>query len=191
MSGFIRTTLIIVMTTLCPACDSADSTGVDAAPSPEATRTSSDIASVPSIAGEWAFSERIWVLQPSELNGLIGAPPVERPMTQMVCHAEGGIELVQQGASFEGTATQSVICSVDGVEFVPPAFAFNPEFTISNGRIRGRSIYFETGHTLNVCDNRGSVRIRGGTIQSMGAIGNCPVIFDPGEHHSSWTMWRR
>jgi hypothetical protein len=144
----------------------------------------------PDIGGAWLFHERIWVLQPSELNALIGAPTVDEPMTQVICEAEGTIELEQVGTDFQGTATQNVICSVGGVAFVPPEFAFNPEFTINAGWLYGNSIHFETGHTLNVCDNRGSVKVRDGTAVLFRAEGDCPVPFHPGEHHSSWTVWR-
>jgi hypothetical protein len=145
---------------------------------------------VPGITGEWIFSERIWALQPSELNALIGAHPVDRPMTQVVCHAHGTMSLQQDGPTFEGTATQAVVCNVDGVDFVPPDFAFNPEFAVFNGRIRGHSIQFETGHTLNVCINRGSAVVADGLVESMRIVSSCPVPFHPGEAHSSWSIER-
>lgn len=159
---------------------------------PTATKAAecSGAAPVPDIGGSWVFEEKIWVLQPSQLNEVIGAPPSDQPMTQVECEAVGTIEIEQQSCELQGTATQSVVCTVDGVEFVPPDFAFNPEFNINTGRLRGRSIYFETGHTLNICDNRGSVRVLGGVAERIEAVGDCPVPFDPGEQHSFWTMWR-
>ena len=147
-------------------------------------------APIADLSGLWVFHERVWVLQPSELNSVIGAPPATTPMTQVVCESVGTIEFAQQGAELTGTATQSVVCSVDGVEFVPPDFAFNPVFEINRGWIKGRSIYFETGHTLNICNNRGSIRIHDGIAERIDAVGDCPVSFHPGEHHAFWTIWR-
>ncbi len=154
------------------------------------TAAQNGAASLPDVSGLWVFHERVWVLQPSELNPVIGAPPATTPMTQVVCDSVGSIEFAQQGAELTGTATQSVVCEVDGVEFVPPDFAFNPVFEINGGWINGRSIYFETGHTANVCDNRGSIRIHDGIAERIDAVGDCPVPFHPGEQHAFWTIWR-
>ena len=145
---------------------------------------------VPFIGGSWEFEETVWVLQPSELNPVIGAPPSETPMTQVVCESTGTFEIDQDGATFDGTATQSVVCHVDGVAFVPPEFAFNPDFTIDQGILRGRSIWFETGHSLNICDNRGSIRVEEGVAVEIKAVGDCPVPFSPGEQHARWTLRR-
>lgn len=159
-------------------------------PAPTTAAECDGAAPVPDIGGSWVFEETIWVLQPSQLNEVIGAPPSDRPMTQVECDAVGTVEIDQQGCEIQGTATQSVVCRVDGVEFVPPDFAFNPEFDINSGWLHGRSIYFETGHTLNICNNRGSVRVLGGVAERIEAVGDCPVSFHPGEYHSFWTMRR-
>lgn len=145
---------------------------------------------IPHVGGEWVFSETISVLQPSELNAIIGGPEVEAPMTRVNCVAEGTMTLEQSGAAFEGTATQSVICRIGDVSFVPPEFAFNPEFFILNGRIHGHAIHFDTGHSLNTCPQRGSIRVDGNTAVALSAFGKCEVPFHPGVHNSWWTIRR-
>ena len=189
-----RTTFLAALAiTTAGACKSADPAG----PADPATRPGDPVVAamqaapaVPNIAGEWIFRERIWTLQPSELNAVIGAPAVDRPMTQVVCHALGTLSLEQAGPTFQGTATQAVVCNVDGIEFVPPDFAFNPVFEVFNGQIRGHSIQFETGHTLNVCINRGSGAVVNGDFETMRIVSSCPVPFHPGEAHSRWSIQR-
>jgi hypothetical protein len=211
---FIRSSPLVLAAALIVGC--AERANNPAAPSPviantgitsESAQTEDTIltkfagsGNLPDLQGIWAFRERIWVLQPSALNPIIGAPTVDRPMTQVVCEAEGTLDLEQEGARFWGTATQSVVCQVAGVHFVPPAFAFNPEFAVRNGRIHGHSVYFETGHIIgdgdvvptqgSDCANRGSIRIRGEAVEALRTIGSCPVPFDPGEQHSSWEIRR-
>lgn len=189
MPTFTRLLIAGLAAGVLAACSPSDPTGVGGIALDDASLHRTP-GSVPDISGSWVFEERIWVLQPSALNPVIGAPLVDRPMTQVVCDAEGTIEIVQDGATFHGTATQAVLCRVDGVEFVPPAFAFNPVFDIVSGEIRGRSVHFETGHTFNVCPNRGGVGVHAGVAARIDAVGDCPVPFDPGEHHSRWSIRR-
>ena len=185
-------TMLLAVLTAAPSAACTHAEPVGPATQTDETRLAMMQAAppAPDIAGEWIYSERIWVLQPSELNDLIGAPQVDKPMTQVVCRARGAMSIEQDGSTFEGTATQEVICSVDGVAFVPPEFAFNPEFTVFNGSVHGRSIRFETGHTLNVCVNRGSAEVIAGVVESMNIVGSCPLPFHPGEGHSSWSIVR-
>lgn len=192
MYGIRKPALVSTAMLLVLACSGADPIATDVEPPAAATDPAPTPAAraVPDVSGSWTFHERIVVLQPSELNGVIGAPAREEPMTKVVCQSEGTMELDQDGAAFEGTATQSVVCRVGDVSFVPPEFAFNPEFTLFDGRIRGHAVHFRTGHTLNVCKNRGSVRVQGGVVSEIRAVGDCPVPFDPGEHHSMWYLKR-
>lgn len=189
MSQLTRLFFAGLVATALAACSPRTPTGIEGVATGDPSLKAAHGA-VPDISGSWVFEERIRVLQPSSLNPVIGAPIVNTPMTQVVCDAEGTIEIVQQGATFHGTATQAVLCRVGDVEFVPPAFAFNPVFDIPSGDIRGRSIHFQTGHTLNQCENRGSLGLERGVAESIHAIGDCPVPFDPGEHHSTWRIRR-
>jgi len=199
LHSFIRMSPLMLASAVLGGC--ADGVTTPAPPSPTLPgQVAGHSAPVPDLQGLWVFEERIWVLQPSALNPIIGAPAVATPMTQVVCDAEGTLDLEQLGATFWGTATQSVVCHVDGVQFVPPPFAFNPVFAVRNGRIHGHSLYFETGHVIgdgdevptqeSDCANRGSIRVVGGVVDALEAVGNCPVPFHPGEQHSSWSIRR-
>jgi hypothetical protein len=110
--------------------------------SPQAAVTASADASAAQpvdVGGTWSWREEV-VLQVPEVFALpfFGIEP-EGPITIGRCVNSGIMELVQIGATFSGTATQSSDCVTRGGQrFSPPAFT--SILDIRDGEIRGRSI---------------------------------------------------
>ena len=139
------------------------------------------------VSGTWEFSETIITIQPSELNGLIGANPSDRPRTRVVCKAQGTLDLTQVGGDFSGTGSQSVTCNTpEGPQdFVPPPFAFAPVFTIHDGTVSGRAIRFRID---GICSNRGAVQ--GRAADRLAVAGSCDVGFPGVKNHAVIKAWR-
>jgi hypothetical protein len=178
-----------------PLTPSALTSPVNADLDPQAAHAQSSghqasAAMPPDISGVWSFESVVRVNQPSDLNELIGAPPVGTPMTQVTCRPMATWTIVQHGATFDAEATQEVTCRVGEVEFVPPEFAFPPTYSLS-GWINGRSVHLSWPIDEPNCQNHGSVRVTGGVAREIvGVTGGCTLPFHPGSLSEHWTLRR-
>ena len=121
------------------ACDGASPpTAVDARPGALPLAARSAAASPVDLSGTWVWSEEVILQVPLEFAPLFNVLP-EGPVTRGRCVNSGVMELVQDGASFSGTATQTATCvSRGGQVFSPPVFTSTLD--VRDGEIRGRSL---------------------------------------------------
>lgn len=156
------------------ACDRAAPTAPDR-PAPDlaaaADLATLDANSVIDIGGEWTWSETSKLTMDEATAADFGIQP-EGPRTIVNCESGGIMTIVQTGAEFTGSATQSSLCETNGGHvFVPPVFP--PFLPISEGRIRGRSIEFVFGGFPISCPYRGSVQAEAGVGVAMSGPGKC------------------
>jgi hypothetical protein len=121
------------------------------------------------VGGAWTWRETVVLQVPIAFAELFGVEP-EGPVTTGRCVNSGEMVLVQQGATFTGTATQTASCVTRGGQvFSPPVFG--PTVVISEGIMTGRSLRFVFGvgdvpciyHAViaDIDDGR-ATRLRGG-----------------------------
>ena len=162
--------LPILATLALAACDRNPVTA-PASPDPAVAARAVTSASQPiDVSGSWSWREVV-VLQVPEAGALefFGVQP-EGPVTVGRCVNTGVLELVQDGATFRGTATQIATCvSQGGQVFSPPAFT--PTLDVRDGEIRGHAVRFVFGAgdvpclhhaTIAEIEDGTAVRLRGG-----------------------------
>lgn len=136
----------------------------------------------PSIAGDWVWAHRTVFVIPTDVAATIVAtvalPFLDGPNTRIECHVSGTANLVQNGASFSGSATQESDCALkEGPSFAMP-FVYQSPFDISNGEIIGRSLQFDV---LPLCHNQGNLTVEGSTVTAWRVSGECepPIPVHP------------
>lgn len=149
---------------------------------PETHSSTAAAVQPPDISGDWVWEHRTVFVIPTDVAMAVVDPAahpfLDGPITRIECRVSGTADLAQNGSSFSGTATQASDCALkEGPHFAMP-FVFAPVFDISNGELRGRSMRFEVGSS---CDNRGNVRVSGGTVMAWRVTGECeiPVPVNP------------
>ena len=190
------------MTTLIPALLSIVLTGCSADPlgvEPDAfLRPNMAASSAPAdISGTWNWHEVV-VLSLSEFVATVffGIQP-EGPRTHVRCNDSGTMTLVQNGATFSGTALQTATCETRGGQvFTPPVFP--PVVDIGDGTISGSSLDFLFGTGDVPCPYHASIaEVQAGVAVRLSGGGKCitpghpqsPVPFEPPGTASPTVLW--
>jgi hypothetical protein len=117
--------------------------------------------SVPDVSGSWNWSAVGHLTIPfSEVRRLLDIEP-EGPMTHLRCEASGTMELIQNGATFSGSATRSsMICETgEGRVVEPPLATFPSSLAVAGGSITGRGVHFLLGNVAGLgCPHNGALR---------------------------------
>lgn len=136
----------------------------------------------PDIAGDWVWTHRTVFVIPTDVAATI-VPPValpflDGPNTRIECHVSGTANLVQNGASFSGSATQESDCALKEGPSFPMPIVYQSPFDISNGEITGRSLQFDV---LPFCHNQGNLTVDGSTVTAWRVSGECepPIPVNP------------
>jgi hypothetical protein len=129
----------------------------------------------PEVSGNWTWEETTWITLPADLAAaFFGVADPKGPVVHIRCDSGGSMDLVQNGSSFSGLATQTATCATrDGQDAPTPPF---PPFFPVEGDVDGRSIQFEAdiGGAFT-CKYRGSLSEDGGLAVGMRAAGSCDV----------------
>lgn len=162
------------------ACSGSEPTEPDPLSAQE--RPSLAAVSIPSIAGDWVWTHRTVFVIPTDVAATI-VPPValpflDGPNTRIECHVSGTADLVQNGASFSGSATQESDCALKEGPSFPMLIVYQSTFDISNGEITGRSLQFDV---LPFCHNQGNLTVDGSTVTAWRVSGECepPIPVNP------------
>jgi hypothetical protein len=144
----------------------------------------SEVRAVPSIAGTWTWSEEVDVVLHPDDALAFGITP-EGESTQATCVNSGTITFEQDGATFEGIATQpnGVCRTTGGQEF---SNVFPEPFPVFEGRITGNTIHF--GFSSPDCPYQAVLVLEAGEAVSASGQGNCnlpQLVF-----HSQWEASR-
>jgi hypothetical protein len=154
---------------LAAGCDGGPGTA-PTGPSAAGAASAAVAAAAPvDVSGEWSWREEVVLQVPTAFLPFFGIEP-EGPVTIGRCVNSGEMTLVQQGAAFSGSASQTAACVTRGGQlFSPPAFG--PTVVIADGVMTGRSLRFVFGvgdvpcihHAViaDIEDGR-AVRLRGG-----------------------------
>jgi hypothetical protein len=132
-------------------------------------------APVADLSGSWSWQEEVLIKLPSELAmAIFGISESEGPVMNLTCHSWGALTLVQNGATFTGTATQTSSCETQGGQTAntPP---FPPGFSLE-GHITGRAVRFnaDVGEGF-YCPYTGTLTVDGGRATHLNATGRCDV----------------
>lgn len=121
------------------ACEGASPpTAVEARPGARPSAARATAASPIDLSGSWVWREEVILQVPTAFAALFAVQP-EGPVTIGRCVISGTMQLVQDGAAFEGSATQTSRCVSRGGQVFSP-LAFTPTLDIREGEIRGRSL---------------------------------------------------
>ena len=177
--------LLVGAALLLAGCD--DSRSLSTAP--QATGSgdalpASNVRTVPSIAGTWNWSEEANLVLHPKFALASGITP-EGQATHAACVTSGTISFEQNGATFEGSATQpNGDCrTTGGQEF---SNAFPEPFPVFDGRITGKTLHF--GFSLPDCPYQAVLVLEAGEAVSASGQGNCNLprlVF-----HSHWEASR-
>lgn len=134
---------------------------------------------------------------------LIAGIQPEGSVTRAHCESAGTMNLMQNGVTFSGVATQlAIVCETKGGQQFQPPGAFLP-MAVEDGRIRGASIAFSFNSiTVTPCPQHGIIAaIAAGVATELKAGGRCfvpghplsesPVVLLPPPGGTSKTLsWR-
>jgi hypothetical protein len=145
----------------------------------------------PDVSGQWNWEEEVSITIPADFAVLFGVLDPKGPIVHIRCQSWGTMDLVQSGASFGGSATQSATCATsDGQDAPTPPFP--PGWSV-DGTIVGGSIHFllDVGGGI-VCTYRGSISESGEIATRIRAQGDCdvPAPFRPNTDHKRFRATR-
>jgi hypothetical protein len=180
--------LLVVACTESPATDELGSLLPTA---PTASTALLSGGATPDLSGAWNWSRVEQLTMPSWVAEFVFGIDPEGPITRVTCAPSGTMTLIQTGATFTGTATQTTHnCETAGGQQFQSSDAAIP-IVVAEGRISGRAIRFSwAGPTVNPCPHQATISvIQGDTAVALTGTGHCfvpghpksesPIVLDP------------
>ena len=156
--------------------------------------------SMADVSGTWTWDEEVKFMLPQSVPEAIadfGITP-DGPVTHVTCHDSGMMTLVQNRATFSGSATQAGTCRTRGGQLV--AAPFPSLVNIVDGTIDGRSVHFLFGSDdFSSCPYMGMIAdVDAGIAVELRASGRCiapghpqnPVPVDPPPVPNKTVTWQ-